>query len=100
MYGSSHTRFVNVDGYTITAISLCNSQITVKLEALLEKISLICTNAAICYATIDYVSILRLSLEDRRIDRVYTLLLDQETFLLLVLSSTLSICLGTITREY
>ena len=73
-------------GYTITAISMNKFQITVKLEIKACEVCLICKNATILSASMDYISILRLSPEDRCVIRIHTILLDSDIFILLVLS--------------
>jgi hypothetical protein len=101
MYSSNRIHLSDVGGFTITAISLRHSQVIVKPETLLDKACLICTNAIIFYASIDYVSILRLSSEDRRIARVHTVLFDQELLLFLILTGGvyLTICAESISLQ-
>ena len=81
-----YTFLCEVHGSIITAISMCGSLVTVRLEALAHRASLTCTDAVIFCLSLDCVSILRLSTEDRRVAHVHTLNIHQETLLFLVLA--------------
>ena len=73
-------------GSTITALSMRKFQITVKLEATSYGACLICKNATLLRASMDYISILRLCPEERCVTRVHTIILEKDMFLLFVLS--------------
>src|SRR5437868_1786288 len=81
-----YTFLREVHGYIITAISMCDSLVTVTLESVAHRASLICTHAVIFCMSLDSISILRLSSEDRRVAQVHTLNIHQETLLFLVLT--------------
>ncbi len=70
----------------ITAITTHGHHITVKSESERRSVSVVCTNATLLSASMDYVSLLRLSPEDRCIVRVHVVVIDQDTILFLILA--------------
>ena len=89
-----HVLTDELTGYTITAISMCRLQILVKLETASDEVCLICKHATLSSVSMDSFSLLRLSPEDRCVVRVYTITMDNDLFLLFVLSGGdyLTIC--------
>jgi len=70
----------------ITAIATHGHYITVKSASERRSVSIVCTNATLLSASMDYVSLLRLSPEDRCIVRVHVVVIDQDTILFLILA--------------
>ena len=100
-----HEQYVltnELNGYTITAISMRTFQITVKLEIPSGGVYLICKNANILSVSMGYISILRLSSEDRCVVCVHTVIMDNDIFLFLMLScgAYLTICAEDVHLKY
>ncbi len=70
----------------ITAITTHGHHITVKSASERRSVAIVCTNATLLSASMDYVSLLRLSPEDRCIVRVHVVVIDQDTILFLILA--------------
>jgi hypothetical protein len=85
---SAHVQDTFIDelhSLVITAITTHGHHITVKSASERKSVAIVCSNATLLGASMDYVSLLRLSPEDRCIVRVHVVVIDQDTILFLIL---------------